>query len=97
MERYLKLDYWAQIVRNFKDSERQEHRRENRDTEELAKFILDYATWTTFRQYKLFQQRRGEEFEALLARIEDSEKDLDAAKRMIYDDEFWEATLELAE
>jgi len=97
MERYLKLDYWAQIVRNFKDSERQEHGRENRDTEELAKFILDYATWTTFRQYKLFQQRRGEEFEALLARIEDSEKDLEAAKRMIYDDEFWEATLELAE
>lgn len=97
MERYLKLDYWAQIVRNFKDSERQEHRRENRDTEELAKFILDYATWTTFRQYKLFQQRRGEEFEALLARIEESEKDLEAAKRMIYDDEFWEATLELAE
>jgi hypothetical protein len=97
MERYLKLDYWAQIVRNFKDSERQEHRRENRDTEELAKFILDYATWTTFRQYKLFQQRRGEEFETLLARIEESEKDLEAAKRMIYDDEFWEATLELAE
>jgi hypothetical protein len=97
MERYLLQDFWAQIVRNFKDSEREDYNRENRDTEELAKLILDYATWTTFRQYKLFQQRRGEEFEALLARIEESEQDLEAAKRMIYDDEFWEATLQLAE
>ena len=97
MERYLLQDYWSQIVRNFKDSERENHKRENRQTEELAKFILDYATWTTFRQYKLFQQRRGEEFETLLARIEEAEHDLEAAKRMIYDDEFWDATLELAE
>jgi transposase len=97
MEHYAQLDYWAQIVRNFKDSERKEHDRENRDTEDLARFILDYVTWTNFRQYKLFQQRRGEEFEMLLARIEESEQDLEAAKRMIYDDEFWTATLELAE
>ncbi len=97
MERYLLLDYWSQIVRNFKDTERQEHGRENRETEELAKFILEYATWTHFRQYKLFQQRRGEEFEILIARIEQSGHDLEAAKRMIYDDEFWETTLELAE
>lgn len=97
MERYLLLDYWAQIVRNFKDSERQTYGRENRDTEELAKYILDYATWTHFRQYKLFQQRRGEEFEILLAKIEENEYDLEAAKRMIYDDEFWNTMLELAE
>ena len=97
MERYLQMDYWAQIVRNFKDSEREQYGRKNRDTEELAKFILDYTTWTPFRQYKLYQQRRGEEFEQLLARIEDTEQDLEAAKRMIYDDEFWNATLELAE
>ena len=97
MERYLLQDYWSQIVRNFKDSERENHKRENRQTEELAKFILDYATWTTFRQYNLFQQRRGEEFETLLAQVEEADHDLEAAKRMIYDDEFWEATLELAE
>jgi hypothetical protein len=97
MERYLLQDYWSQIVRNFKDSERENYKRENRQTEELAKFILDYATWTTFRQYKLFQQRRGEEFETLLAQVEEADHDLEAAKRMIYDDEFWEATLELAE
>ncbi len=97
MERYLLVDYWAQIVRNFKDSERKEHDRENRDTEELAKFILDYATWTHFRQYKLFQQRRGEEYETLFVRLEEAGHDLEAAKRMILDDDFWNATLELAE
>lgn len=97
MERYLRVDYWAQIVRNFKDSERKEYGREHRDTEELAKFILDYATWTHFRQYKLFQQRRGEEYELLFVRLEEAGHDLEAAKRMILDDEFWTATLDLAE
>ena len=97
MERYLLVDYWAQIVRNYKDSERKEYNRESRDTEELAKFILDYATWTHFRQYKLFQQRRGEEYETLFVRLEEAGHDLEAAKRMILDDEFWNTMLELAE
>jgi hypothetical protein len=97
MERYLLMDYWAQIVRNFKDSERQEYGRENRETEELAKFILDYATWTNFRQYKLFQQRRGEEFEIMLTKLEEAGHNLEAAQRMIADDDFWNTTLELAE
>jgi len=97
MERYLLVDYWAQIVRNYKDSERKDYNREPRDTEELAKFILDYATWTHFRQYKLFQQRRGEEYETLFVRLEEAGHDLEAAKRMILDDEFWNTTLELAE
>jgi hypothetical protein len=97
MERYLLKDYWAQIVRNFKDSERDEHGRTNRDTEELAKDILNYATWTQFRQYKLFQERRGVEYETLLARLEQAGHDMEAAMRMILDDEFWTTTLELAE
>lgn len=97
MERYLLKDYWAQIVRNFKDSEREDYGRSNRDTEELAKDILDYATWTRFRQYKLFQQRRGEEYEALLAKLEQAGHDMEAAMRMITDDDFWNTTLQLAE
>jgi hypothetical protein len=97
MERHLLQDYWAQIVRNFKDSEREEYGRGNRDTEELAKDILSYATWTRFRQYNLFQQRRGEEYETLLARLEEAGHDMEAAMRMILDDEFWTTTLQLAE
>ena len=97
MERYLLKDYWAQIVRNFKDSEREDYGRENRDTEELAKDILDYAVWTQFRQYKLFQERRGEEYEALLAKLEEAGHDMEAATRMILDDDFWNTTLQLAE
>jgi hypothetical protein len=97
MERHLLQDYWAQLVRNFKDSEREEHGRGNRDTEELAKDILSYATWTRFRQYNLFQQRRGEEYETLLARLEEAGHDMEAAMRMILDDEFWTTTLQLAE
>ncbi len=97
MERHLLQDYWAQLVRNFKDSEREEYGRGNRDTEELAKDILSYATWTRFRQYNLFQQRRGEEYETLLARLEEAGHDMEAAMRMILDDEFWTTTLQLAE
>ena len=97
MERYLLKDYWAQIVRNFKDSEREDYGRDNRDTEELAREILRYATWTRFRQYKLFQQRRGEEYETMLVRLEEAGHDMEAAMRVILDDDFWNTTLQLAE
>lgn len=97
MERYLLKDYWAQIVRNFKDSEREDYGRSNRDTEELAKAILNYMIWTRIRQYTLFQQRRGEEYDRLLATLEAGGHDMEAAMRMILDDEFWNTTLRLAE
>lgn len=96
MNHYLLLDYWAQLVRDFKDEERR-YDRELYDSEQLAKSILDYARFTRFRQYKLFTQKRGEEFERMLTKLENEGHPIDAVRRFLESDELWKTTLEFAE
>lgn len=96
MSRYLLSDQWAGLVRDFKDSEK-EHGHSAADTERLARFILDYATNTRFRQYNLFTQQRGEEYELMFKKIESQGLSVESARRMVYDETFWKTTLEVAE
>lgn len=96
MDYYILMDHWGSLVRNFKDSER-EYYQDGYASEQLAKGILDYARWTRFRQYKLFAEQRGEEFEKMLATLEKAGHNMDAVKRFLYDDVLWKTTLEFAE
>lgn len=96
MDHYILLDYWASLVRDFKDDERQ-YDRELYDSEQLARTILDYARFTRFRQYKLFTQKRGEEYEKMLAKLEAEGHPLEAVTRFVESDEMWKTTLEFAE
>ncbi len=96
MSRYVLSDYWAGLVRDFKDSEK-EHDIPAAETERLARFILDYATNTRFRQYNLFTQQRGEEYELMFKKIEALGLSVESARRMVYDETFWKTTLEMAE
>ena len=93
MEYYLLKDHWAQLVNQFKDSEREQHDRDGYATETLAMAILDYARFTRIRQWTLFSQKRGEEFEKMMAKMEDPE----SAARFVEEEELWKTTLELAE
>ena len=96
MDYYILSDHWGSMVRNFKDSER-EFDQDGYASEQIAMAILDYARWTRLRQYKLFAEQRGEEFERMLAKLVKDGNDLDAVKRFLYDDDLWKTTLELAE
>ena len=96
MEYYSLMEYWGSLVRNFKDSER-EYDQDGYASEQLAMAILDYARWTRFRQYKLFAEQRGEEFETMLKLLEKGGYSVEAIKRFLYDDDLWKTTLELAE
>ena len=96
MNYYLLLDHWAHLVRDFKDDER-EHDRELYDSEQLARSILDYARFTRFRQYKLFTQKRGEEFERMLTKLETEGHPIEAVRRFLESEELWKTTLEFAE
>jgi hypothetical protein len=87
---------WATLIRNFKDSEK-EHEIEPRDSELLALAILDYIRWTRIRQWTLFTQKRGEEFEKLVQKLIASEVREDAIRRFVEDEERWKATLEMGE
>lgn len=87
-------DHWAQLVRDFKDSEKA-YDIEPRDSELLAMAIVDWIQVTPIRQWNLFVQKRGEEFEKLMAKLEAKGFDAGAIQRYLGEDELWKVTLEL--
>lgn len=93
MEYYLLLEHWASLVRKFKDEEKGD----TRASEELSLFILDYIRYTRIRQYNLFTQKRGEEFEHMVTIAEQKGHDVEALRRFIENDERWTTALELAD
>lgn len=92
MDYYLLQEHWSSLVRRFKDQEEDHY-----EAERLAHFILDHIRYTRFRQYNLFTQKRGEEFERMFTLIEAAGFSVEMARRYIEDDERWQTTLELAD
>ena len=96
MQRYLLKDHWAQLVNEFKDSERSAYDLDGYTSEQLSLDILDHLRVTRFRQWNLFIQKRGEEFEQMMAKLEKRGYDPEAIKRFLDNDELWKTTIELA-
>jgi hypothetical protein len=110
MNYYILLEEWSSGVRKFKDEERklinttQSGGRERTNTyndgraaEDVALYVLDYIRHTKLRQYNLFTQKRGEEFERMLEQSEQRGHSAETVRRFIEDDERWKTTLELAD
>jgi hypothetical protein len=96
MERYLLKDHWAQHVNEFKDSERTAYDLEGYAAEQIAVDIIDHIRVTRFRQLTLFVQKRGEEFEQMMAKMEKRGHDVEATKRFLDNEDLWKTTIELA-
>lgn len=96
MDRYLLKDHWAQLVTEFKDEEREAHEQDGYATEQLSLDILDHLRATRFRQWTLFVQKRGEEFEQMMAKMEKRGHDAEAIKRFLDTEELWKTTIDLA-
>jgi len=96
MERYLLKDHWAQLVNEFKDTEREEYQQAGYTTEQMSLDILDHARTHRFRQWTLFVQKRGEEFEQMMAKMEKRGYNPEALKRFLDNDDLWKTTLDLA-
>lgn len=92
----LLLDHWASLVRDFKDSEKA-YDIEPRDSELLAMAIVDFIQVTPIRQWNLFIQKRGEDFDKLMAKLEAKGFDQEAIQRYLAEEELWRVTLELGE
>jgi hypothetical protein len=90
------MDHWASLVRDFKDSEK-EHDIDPRDSEQLALAIVDYIRYTRIRQWNLFIQKRGEEYEKLVETLIARGFNQSAAERFVEDEERWKVTLEMGE
>lgn len=95
MEYRLLLDHWSKLVRDFKDREK-EHDKEPRESELLAMAVVDYIQWSRIRQWNLFIQQRGEDFDKFRAKILQN-FDEDALQRFLEDEQLWKVTLEMAE
>ena len=96
MQRYLLKEYWAQLVNIFKDDEREEYGIDGYATEQMSLDILDHLRITRFRQWTLFVQKRGEEFEQMMLKLEKRGHNPEAIKRFLDDEDIWKTTLELA-
>lgn len=92
IELYILKDEWASIVRRLKESEKDTY-----TTERIAREILRHIENVRIRQYNLFTQRRGEDYEMMLAKLENMGFELQHIQRIIENEDFWKATLELAE
>lgn len=89
------MDHWGTLVREFKDSEKA-YDQDGYASEQLARAILDYSRFTRFRQWTLYTQKRGKEFEDLMVHLEKDGHSLEAAKRYLEEEELWKTTIELA-
>jgi ubiquinone/menaquinone biosynthesis C-methylase UbiE len=89
------MEHWGSIVRDMKDSEKQ-YGIEAYQTERMAREILDYVRYTRIRQYTLFIQKRGEEYEIMINKLKKNFAE-EAIQRMMENEEFWKATQEMAE
>lgn len=96
MDYYLLMDHWASLVRDFKDSEK-EYDIEPRDSEQLALAIVDSIRYTRIRQWNLFVQKRGEDYEGLVKRLTDRGFMPEAIQRFVEEEERWKVTLEMGE
>jgi hypothetical protein len=96
MESYILTDYWGSLVRNFKESEKK-FGLSAYETERLAQDILSYVTFTRIRQYNLFVQQRGEDFERMVIKLKERNYSEEAIQRFLQDERLWKTTLELGE
>jgi hypothetical protein len=88
MDYYLTLEHWSAIVRTMKDEG------DPYQTERLAKDILRVIRNARFRQALLFKQKRGEEYELFLEKL-NTDYDPELVKQTLDNDEFWEACFSL--
>jgi hypothetical protein len=88
MDYYLTLEHWSAIVRTMKDEGHPYQ------TERLAKDILRVIRNARFRQALLFKQKRGEEYELFIEKL-NTDYDPELVKQTLDNDEFWEACFSL--
>jgi hypothetical protein len=85
-------DKWVETVRDLKDATRAEGG-EAYDVECLCRDILRYVRRSRIRDVGRFKQRTGLEYEAFIKSL--ASYDEAFVTRIVADDEFWEATMEM--
>ena len=85
-------DAWVETVRDLKDAEKAEGT-EPYDVECLCRDILRYVRRVRIREVGRFKQRTGLEYEAFIKSLRTY--DTEFVTRIVGDDEFWDATIDM--
>lgn len=96
IQKYMLQDDWASTVRDAKDFYMQQGIQPY-TIERIAQEILRFIRYKPIRQYNLFTQRRGEDFDTMMETLEAMGFDLALVREMTENEDFWQKTLELAE
>ena len=87
----MEAEHWAETVRDLKDVEKTEGT-EPFDVERICRDILRYVRRIRIREVGRFKQRTGLEYEAFLKSLAYDEE---LVARIVGDDDFWEATINM--
>jgi hypothetical protein len=93
MDYLLDKDHWRSLVLDFKDSERQYDIPADK-SKQLALDILETVRRLSKNKIQLFKEHRGEEYEMMVKKL-NSLYDEGAVRRLLNEDEFWDATFRL--
>jgi hypothetical protein len=93
MEYYILKEEWASIVRQFKDEEHS-FGVSSKDAEDITHFLIEYIRKVI--RFRMFTQKRGEEFEKLFIVAEQKGYPVGSLRRFIEEDDRWNTALELA-
>ena len=96
LERYIRQEEWASIVRELKETEAV-FGQTAYTTERLAHELLRFIRYTRIRQYNLFTQKRGEDFDKMMETLVAMGFEVGSIRRVLENEELWKTTLELAE
>ena len=80
-------DKWVEVVRDMKDAEAEPY-----ELEVVCRDILRYMRTVRIRDIGRFKQRTGLEYEAFLKALPYDEE---RVQRIVTDDEFWDATVDM--
>ena len=85
-------DEWVATVRDLKDAEK-ENGEEPYTVECICRDILRYVRVVRIREVGRFKQRTGLEYEAFMKSLAGNDEEL--LQRIIMDDAFWDATIDM--
>lgn len=97
MERQLEIEAWCDAILQFAEQEQKRYRIPMKRAEQMCRDIVRFVEYTHIKQYKLFQQQRGEEFEKVLGQLRETGYDEESIQRFFANEELWTMTLNIGE
>lgn len=96
MDYLLQVSQWSDAVMRFAEQETKRHSVRGQTVRDMCADIVRFVEYTRIKQYNLFTQQRGAEFDKFKADLLKQYPE-ESVARFFADDEMWRLALELGE